>query len=110
MSAVDGLVRSQEDAGATPATLTIPGRQADISWLHLSRKLDLHRRGRSITDAFRHFLTPNQRKSHEARSSLSKPIALSQELQTKSYPNQAGEAEHCLSPGALRTETANQNV
>jgi hypothetical protein len=25
-----------------------------ISWLHLSRKQDRHRRGRSITDAFRH--------------------------------------------------------
>ena len=32
----------------------ISGRQADISWLHLSRKQDRHRRGRSITDAFRH--------------------------------------------------------
>lgn len=38
MSAADGLVRNQEAAGATPATLTIFGRQADISWLHLSRK------------------------------------------------------------------------
>ena len=28
------------DAGATPATLTTCGRQADISWLHLSRKQD----------------------------------------------------------------------
>lgn len=55
MSAADGLVRNQEAAGATPATLTISGRQADISWLHLSRKQDRHRRGRSVTDAFRHF-------------------------------------------------------
>jgi hypothetical protein len=55
MSAVDGLVRNQEAAGATPATLTTSGRQADISWLHLSRKQDRHRRGRSITDAFRQF-------------------------------------------------------
>ena len=54
MSAADGLVRNEEVAGATPATLTILGRQADISWLHLSRKQDRHRRGRSITDAFRH--------------------------------------------------------
>ena len=37
------------------------GRQADISWLRLSRKQDRHRRGRSITDAFRHFETLNQR-------------------------------------------------
>ena len=29
MSAADGLVRNQEDAGATPATLTISGRQAE---------------------------------------------------------------------------------
>ena len=29
MSAVDGLVRNEEVAGATPATLTISGRQAD---------------------------------------------------------------------------------
>src|SRR5262245_39035448 len=75
MSAVDGLVRSQEAAGANPATLTLSnvecrmsnaewrmanvkchqasfgirnlalgicGRQADISWLHLSRKQDRH--------------------------------------------------------------------
>jgi hypothetical protein len=54
MSAADGLVRNEEVAGATPATLTIFGRQADISWLHLSRKQDRHRRGRSVTDAFRH--------------------------------------------------------
>ena len=55
MSAADGLVRNEEVAGATPATLTIFGRQADISWLHLSRKQDRHRRGRSVTDAFRQF-------------------------------------------------------
>src|SRR6266496_3965195 len=55
MSAADGLVRNEEVAGATPATLTILGRQADISWLHLSRKQDRHRRGRSVTDAFRQF-------------------------------------------------------
>ncbi len=32
--------RKEEDAGATPATLAIFGRQADTSWLHLSRKQD----------------------------------------------------------------------
>jgi hypothetical protein len=42
MSAADGLVRNQEAAGATPATLTLTGRQADKSWLHLSRKQDRH--------------------------------------------------------------------
>src|SRR5512139_1547837 len=42
MSAADGPVRSREAAGASPATLTISGRQADRSWLHLSRKQDRH--------------------------------------------------------------------
>src|SRR6266540_7508264 len=32
--------RKEEDAGASPAALTISGRQADTSWLHLSRKQD----------------------------------------------------------------------
>ena len=44
------------------STINFPGRQADISWLHLSRKQDRHCRGRSITDVFRHFSTINQRK------------------------------------------------
>jgi hypothetical protein len=35
------------------STINSFGRQADISWLHLSRKQDRHRRGRSVTDAFR---------------------------------------------------------
>ncbi len=52
------LVRNEEVAGATPATLTTFGRQADISWLHLSRKQDRHRRGRSVTNAFRQTSTP----------------------------------------------------
>src|SRR5438128_6985205 len=34
--------RKEEDAGASPAALTISGRQADKSWLHLSRKQDRH--------------------------------------------------------------------
>src|SRR6185369_13921703 len=67
MSAADGLVRNEEDAGAIPATLTISGRQADIRWLHLSRKQDRHPRGRSITDAFRQFKKLNERDSHENR-------------------------------------------
>ena len=61
MSAADGPVRSREDASASLATLTTFGRQADISWLHLSRKQDRHRRGRSITDAFRQFQILNER-------------------------------------------------
>jgi len=72
------------------------------------------RRQRRVPPAPRHWtrnsITLNQRKSHEARSPLSKPIALSQELQTKSYPNQAGEAELCFSSGAFRSEAANQNI
>jgi hypothetical protein len=56
------------------------------------------------------FLTLNERKFHETSHPLSKPIALSKELQTKSCPNQADEAEFSVSTGALRTETANQNI
>jgi hypothetical protein len=53
----------------------------------------------------------NERKSHEARSPLSKPVALSQEHQTKScHPNQTGgEVELRLPTGAFRFETTNQN-
>ena len=40
--------------GASPTLAAILGRQADTSWLHLSRKQDRHRRGRRVTDAFRH--------------------------------------------------------
>jgi hypothetical protein len=40
MSAADGLVRNEEDESAILSTLTISGRQADISWLRLSRKQD----------------------------------------------------------------------
>lgn len=40
MSAADGLPRKEEDASAILAALTILGRQADLSWLHLSRKQD----------------------------------------------------------------------
>src|SRR2546423_268453 len=72
--------------GASPTLAANFGRQADTSWLHLSREQDRHRRGRSITDAFRQFSSLNQRKSHETRSPLSKPVALPQELQTKSCP------------------------
>src|SRR5437867_7045899 len=85
------------------------GRQADISWLHLSRKQDRHRRGRSVTDAFRQFLTINERKSHETSNSLSKSFALSQELQTQSCPPHppGGEAAIQLSSEGLRSETTN---
>ncbi len=54
--------------------------------------------------------TLNERSSHEARSSISEPVALSQELQTRAYPPfQAGEVGCPISPGAFRSKTANQN-
>jgi hypothetical protein len=54
----------------------------------------------------------NERKSHETRSPISKPVALPKELQTKSCnPNQtAREVESHLPPGWFRIQTANQNV
>ena len=114
MSAADGLVRNEEVAGATPATLTIFGRQADTSWLHLSRKQDRHGRGRSITDAFRQFSTANlnKRKSHETRSPLPKPVALPQELQTQSPGSYSVNAEgdpRVSTNATLRFETATGN-
>ena len=61
------------------------------------------------SDAFRQPSTINERKSHEVCSPLPKPVALSQELQTKSCPpHPPGEVEFQLPPGALRIETANQ--
>ena len=47
------------------------GRQADISWLHLSRKQDRHRRGRSVTDAFRQPSPSAARMEKAARRSFS---------------------------------------
>ena len=118
MSAADGLPRKEEDGSAILSTLTISGRQADISWLRLSRKQDRLKTEvgalptPSANLAVRQHLTLNERKSHEARYPLPKPVALSQELQTKSNPpNPPGrEIEFRFSPGALRFETANQNV
>ena len=66
-------------------------------------------RGRSVTDAFRQFQTLNERKSHEIHCALSKPVALAQELQTKSgHANPAHrEAEHRVPPReTVRLETA----
>src|SRR6266576_423951 len=111
--------RKEEDAGASPATLTISGRQADTSWLHLSRKQ--HRlkpevgalpTPSSILAVCQHLpATLNERKSYATRYPLPKPVALSQELQTRSsYPNPTGEVEFCISFGALRFETKNHNV
>src|SRR2546428_13871281 len=43
------------DSFPVPRHLSLLGGQADISWLHLSRKQDRHRRGRGITDPFGQF-------------------------------------------------------
>ena len=102
MSAADGLVRNEEDAGATPATLTICGRQADISWLHLSRKQD---RREPRSERYRRLppiINPQRKEYHENRRPLSRPIALSQELQTEScgaLPS-GTEAQDRFSPNA----------
>ncbi len=57
-------------------------------------------RGRSVTDAFRQFQTHNERKPHEIHCSPSKPVALSQELQTKACHSNpaAAAAEYCVPP------------
>ena len=68
MSAADGLVRNEEDGSAILSTLTISGRQADTSWLHLSRKQDRLKPEvgalptPSAILAIRQHLTPDERK------------------------------------------------
>ena len=55
-------------------------------------------------------LTINQRKSRESHRPLPKPVALSQELQTKSsHPNPPGQIEICIQAGAVRKEAGNQS-
>jgi hypothetical protein len=111
MSAAAGIVWDEEVAGATPATLTIPD-----GWQSSNAPVPKTERASGLRGCNPYsipiFLTLNQRKSHEARSPLSKPVALSQELQTKScHPNlPVGEAAFQLSSGRLRLETTNQNV
>src|SRR6266498_1853963 len=88
MSAADGLPRKEEDAGASPATLTISGRQADTSWLHLSRKQDRLKpevgalpTPSAILAVCQHLTaTLNERKSYATCYPLPKPVARSQEL------------------------------
>ena len=90
----------------------IYGRQADISWLRLSRKQDPFNGGRSITDAFRQSSTINRRKCHETRDSLSNPTTLPKELQTNSnHPHSTGsKSGRVISPGsAIRCQTATGN-
>ena len=116
MSAADGLAWNEEDAGATPATLTISGRQADTSWLHLSRKQDRHRAevGALPTPSANLFpstINSQPTTNYETHSPLSKSVALPQELQTKSCsPHQTNnEITFRFSPRALWIKTKNQN-
>src|SRR5947207_795203 len=102
MSAADGLVRNEEDGSAILSTLTISRRQADTSWLHLSRKQDRLKpevgalpTPSAILAMCQHLTASlNERKSYATCYPLPKPFALSQELQTRSsYPNPTGEVE-----------------
>ena len=87
------------------------GRQADTSWLHLSRKQD---RRMPRSERYRrlppfwpcaNIRNPNQRNSYATCPPLPKPVALSQELQTKSSgSNPAGaEGDPRVTPGARRS-------
>ena len=76
LSVADGLAWNEEDGSAILSTLTISGRQADISWLHLSRKQDPLSAETGALPVPSANLTINQRKSHEACQSLPKPFAL----------------------------------
>src|SRR5207247_9677490 len=66
------------------------------------------RRGRRVTDAIRQNLTPNERKSYATGHPLPKPVARSQELQTKAHHSNPadGPAErHFSSDATVRFET-----
>ncbi len=52
--------------GASPTLAANSGRQADMSWLHLSRKQGPIFGAGSMTRAFRQFRILNERKSYEA--------------------------------------------
>ena len=110
MSAADGLVRNEEVAGATPATLTILRKAGRYELAAPVLKTGSARAEvgalptpSAILAVFQQSTTTvNERKSHETGHPLSKPIALSQELQTDSchsHPN-ADEAERCFSSHA----------
>ncbi len=84
---------------ASPATLTISGRQADTSWLHLSRKQDrlkpevgaLPTPSATLAVCQHLTATPQRKETYATCHPLPKPVALSQELQTKScHPNPTG--------------------
>ena len=96
---------SSASVGATPTPATnfgSYGRQTDISWLRLSRKQDrLKPEVGAVPTPSAKSNTPNERKFHEIHCSLSKPVALPQELQAKScHPNPANrKAGRRLPPG-----------
>src|SRR5438445_5642393 len=96
MSAADGLPRKEEDGSAILSTLTISGRQADTSWLHLSRKQDRLKpevgalpTPSAILAVCQHLTAnPKEGKSNPTRNRLPNPVVHSQEQQTKpNYSN-----------------------
>src|SRR5439155_1680558 len=99
--------------GATPVTVTMSGRQADTSWLHLSRKQDRLKpevgalpTPSAILAVCQHLTaTSKERKSYATCDPLPKPVALPQELQTKScHSNPTGtEAELRVTPDACQS-------
>ncbi len=87
---------------ACGTTLTISGRQADTSWLRLSRKQDRLKpevgalpTPSSILAVCQHLTaTSKERKSYATFDPLPKSVALPQKLQTKScHPNPTDEIE-----------------
>lgn len=100
------------EVGALPMpSASLRSNAARASLQRQSKTKANHRGSHSASARQANVLTLNERRSHEARSSISKPIALSQELQTKSSaPSHAGEIEFSFSPGAFRSETKNYNL
>ncbi len=83
MSAADGLVRNEEVAGASPATLTISdGWQSSNAPVPKTERASGLRGCNPYT--IRQFSTLNKRNSHEICHPLPKPVAPSPELQSKS--------------------------
>src|SRR6266576_4813420 len=114
MSATDGRLHaatSSERGGRECNSLYpghfLEGRQIQAGCTCLENRIGT-RRGRSVTDAFRQNLTPNGRKSYATCHPLPKPVALSQELQTKSHhsnPTDGPAERHFSSDATVRFET-----
>jgi hypothetical protein len=84
------------------------GRQADRSWLHLSRKQDLHLQRSERYRRLPPILNPsNQRRSYASRNQIPKSVALSQELstETKQCESTGAEAEPVVPPIARRSNS-----